>query len=347
MSRDVHTVNAAEVAEHVINNCQCARLLQVYALPGGTQLAAFDIHATLSQHWGSHLPMILSCWSLSSSQISFRGIPCVDFGTLEAAAADASPVAICNLDGSLTVLPDIPKSHEHAVSWSADGTFVHVDCWGSSTKKASRGSIWHAATGTKVYSWKYDGLSIPGSWSPKGSHLFLPSCRTLVSLPTAGISTSGDTKAAIKLHPWDGPEMPAWNPKPGRPRDPSVPAFVYAPSGKVVVGAWQGSPGPGAPGPSRAVQPRRPFRLWHIHTDPADPACMMTAAATSNTWWLMKTVAWHPGPRLAHIYAIASACGSVHLMDRKQNRCAELSSHTGRILMLAEDACICTAHPSR
>ncbi|KAK9866529.1 hypothetical protein WJX84_006781 [Apatococcus fuscideae] len=41
----------------------------------------------------------------------------------------------------------------------------------------------------------------------------------------------------------------------------------------------------------------------------------------------MKTIAWHPGPRTTHTYAIASACGSVHLMDAKQHRRNRIWTH--------------------
>ncbi|KAK9834604.1 hypothetical protein WJX74_005550 [Apatococcus lobatus] len=46
----------------------------------------------------------------------------------------------------------------------------------------------------------------------------------------------------------------------------------------------------------------------------------MTAVATSVTKWQTKTIAWHPGPRTAHIYAIVTACGSLHLIDAKQHK---------------------------
>ncbi len=53
----------------------------------------------------------------------------------------------------------------------------------------------------------------------------------------------------------------------------------------------------------------------------------MTPVATSRTAWPMKTIAWHPGPRTTHTYAIASACGSVHLMDAKQHRRNRIWTH--------------------
>ena len=157
----------------------------------------------------------------------------------------------------------------------------------------------------EVHAHDEPGDALPGLWSPKGCQLFTPGDGVLSLIP------EGD-RQRMKYQHWNGPKLP--------PRDPKRPMFVYAPSGDMVVGAWQGNQGPSVGDGQRGVPSRDPHQLWHVHTNPAADECSMTPVATSNSKWLIKTVAWQPGPRLRHFYAIASSCGSVHLVDARQHR---------------------------
>ena len=46
----------------------------------------------------------------------------------------------------------------------------------------------------------------------------------------------------------------------------------------------------------------------------------MTLVATDASGWLTSTIVWHPSPQTAHVYAIITISGSLHLVDAKQHR---------------------------
>ena len=297
-----------------------AQSLCIYAMSDGREVAEFDILALLPDLHPTQVPMAQLLWSPDSCEVIIRGLP---GRSKQPFTGQASPVVLCGLNRSYRFFTSIPKPHAQALSWSPDGQYVHFDCWEPAEKfddppdeSRTRGAVYRAADGHVSFEWSHSGPTVPSVWSAKGCSLFLPSCKKLITLP------GKDVGGGINQQIWEGPDLPAED----HSTFPSKqPVFVPMPSGRILVGAWSALAWP-AQGPSNAASSsrtapaRQAHQLCHVLCDPSAPACTMTAVATSVTSWLTKTIAWHPGPRTAHIYAIATACGSLHLMDAKQHK---------------------------
>ncbi|KAK9858889.1 hypothetical protein WJX84_009091 [Apatococcus fuscideae] len=175
-----------------------AQNFSIYAMSDGARVAEFNTFLLLDSLRPSQSGAPQTWWAPDSSRVLIRILPSP--WNDDAFVSSSSPVLLCNLDGShhLFGLETIPKPVPHAMSWSPDGQYIHLDCW-------------------------------PPGKDPE----------------------------------WDPPE-------------------------------W---------GSSRGT-------LFHAGN-----------VATSTTCWFTKDVARHPGPRTAHIYVIATACGSLHLMDAKLHKC--------------------------
>ena len=293
-----------------------AQSLCIYAMSDGRELAEFDTLSLLSDLQPAQLPVAQLLWSPDSSQLLVRGLPA---RTKLAFPGKASPVLLCKLSHSCRCFTTVPKPHEQALSWSPDGHYIHCECWAPATRygelphdASSHGTVYHASNGQVAFKWSHPGATIPGVWSAVGCSLFLPSCKLLIGLP----GQDGGEEAVQQ--PWSGPDLPVeeYTTFPSK-----QPVFVPAPSGHVLVGAWQAPQGASSiNAPSRTAASRQAFQLWHLDVKVGAAPCAMTTIATSITSWLTKTIAWHPGPRTAHIYAIATACGSLHLVDAQQNK---------------------------
>ena len=293
-----------------------AQSLRIYAMSDGRELAEFDTLSLLSDLQPSQLPIAQLLWSPDGSQLLVRALPA---RSKLAYAGKASPVLLCKLDRSVRCFMTVPKPHEQALSWSPNGHYIHCDCWAPATRygelpddASSHGTVYHASNGQVAFEWSHPGATIPGVWSAAGCSLFLPSCKLLVGLP------GKDSGEEAVQQPWPGPDLPVeeYTTFPSK-----QPVFVPAPSGRVLVGAWQAPQGSSSTNAlSQAPASRQTFQLWHLDCKPGAAPCAMTSVATSITSWLTKTIAWHPGPRTAHIYAIATACGSLHLVDAKQHK---------------------------
>ena len=137
-----------------------------------------------------------------------------------------------------------------------------------------------------------------GAWRMDRQRLlpFLPSCKRRVGLPANHVQMD------VIKQPWAGPELPAEEYSTIRSKQP---AFVPAPSGRVLVGAWSApQESSTTTSVSRGAPSRQAYQLWHLDCDTSAPACATTPVATRATSWLTGTIAWHPAPRTAHCHCI-------------------------------------------
>ncbi|KAK9834406.1 hypothetical protein WJX74_001100 [Apatococcus lobatus] len=286
-----------------------AQNFSIYAMSDGARVAEFNTFLLLDSLRPSQSGAPQTWWAPDSSRVLIRILPSP--WNDDAFVSSSSPVLLCNLDGShhLFGLETIPKPVPHAMSWSPDGQYIHLDCWPPGKDPewdppewgSSRGTLFHAGNGGKVFEWSHPDVTCPAVWSAEGC-LFLPTPKMLLGLPSKG------TRCHIVHRPWNGPNHAV-------DRHASAPSqFVPAPAGRVLVATWQSLRGGGSSG-------QQAFQLWHVDCDLHAQTCPMRPVATSTTCWFTKDVARHPGPRTAHIYVIATACGSLHLMDAKLHKC--------------------------
>ena len=53
----------------------------------------------------------------------------------------------------------------------------------------------------------------------------------------------------------------------------------------------------------------------------------MPLVATDDSGWVITSIVWNPSPQTAHIYAIITCGGSLHLINSEQHRSLRSWSH--------------------
>lgn len=272
--------------------------LCIHDIVTGMQIAAFDLEAMRRKWAGPCFSALI--WAPCSSKVLLPET----FGS-DSWEPPPPPLAIiCNICGSNQVLRG-GLSSSSVFHWSSNGQYVYMTCRWSQAAQGPAGCVWRAATGQLVLSWKKMELPI---WAASSCILFFPQSCTLVGLPVDGSSAG----YAGPLHQtYSGPHLAV--------RNQVYYAYThvhFAPSGRVLVAAWQLQPFHFLRGTGSINLPQK---LGHVDCNFVGAKCNMRLVATSTSGWFTDSLTWHPNPALAHIYAIQSACGRIYLIDTKSN----------------------------
>lgn len=291
-------------------NRSCSRLC-IYTLHGAQLVADIDCQMV----FGS-LP-IHSCqpeWSPDSLSILFPKLWwCIGAQPL------APGILVANVSGSYSMLGASTRRAKQLTSFSADGEYVHIHSSSSSNAQPAqfeiRGSVWRVKTGEEVLSWQGPSNACSAVWSPAGSSIMLPDL-SLAILPAGGSS------AAMIRQSYHGPDCGPNGLSSGRQSG----RFIFSPSGSTLVGTWRKCDS------SRSML-QLPEELWHASCSFDSPSCPMTLVATDAMGWLPASILFNPSPWNAHVYAIFTGEGSLHLIDAEQHRslcswsCTELAGY--------------------
>ena len=218
-------------------------------------------------------------------------------------------VFIVDTNGSNMCLSPPSDCYFVAVRWSPCRPYREAKLRPRGISPTNFGLIFNASTGEQTHQWDYHIFSIsewPASiWAPQGCKMFLP--RAKMMLAFEGVQGLRGQKM---VQAWLGPDPP----------DIFSSEFVFAPSGDLMVNAWQKQDACSiilGLTHKRTIQRSAPalFHLWHPETTFKQPSCTPIAIASCSEPWDVTSIAWHPAPISSCIYAIADGLGRVHLMD--------------------------------